>query len=230
MSAESHNEEYQMHEWESLKGPFNASYGKVMMWYFLISDTFVFAAFLVAYAAARMSNVETWPLASNVFNTLPGIHGHDYPLIFVSIMTTILIISSVTMVRAVQEGMMMNKAGVIKFLVPTIVMGLMFLGCQYLEWHHLIKEAGMTMWHTPFSALGDGSEGPQQFGMFFFTITGFHGLHVITGVLLNVWLLVETAKGRFDKIGNYGMVEKIGLFWHFVDLVWVYVFLAYYLL
>jgi cytochrome c oxidase subunit 3 len=132
------------------------------------------------------------------------------------------------MVRAVQEGFMMNRVGVMKYLIPTIAMGLVFLGCQYLEWTHLIHE-GMTMWHTPFSAI-EGTEGPQQFGMFFFTITGFHGMHVITGVILNVWLLLETAKGRFDKLGSYAMVEKIGLFWHFVDLVWVYVFLGYYLL
>ncbi|MFT4969755.1 MAG: cytochrome c oxidase subunit 3 [Chitinophagales bacterium] len=221
--------EYEVHEWESLKGPFNASYGKVMMWYFLISDTFVFAAFLVAYAAARMSNSETWPMASEVFNTVPGLSGNHYPLVFVSFMTFVLIISSVTMVRAVQEGFMGNRQGVINFLIPTILMGLLFLGCQYIEWSHLIHE-GMTMWYTPFSALGHGHEGPQQFGMFFFTITGFHGMHVITGVILNIWLLIETAKGRFDKLGNYGMVEKIGLFWHFVDLVWVYVFLGYYLL
>lgn len=227
MSAGTKNE-YQVHEWESLKGPFNASYGKVMMWYFLISDTFVFAAFLVAYAAARTSNGETWPLASEVFNTVPGLSGHGYPLVFVSFMTFVLIVSSVTMVRAVQEGFMMNRAGVIKYLIPTIAMGLVFLGCQYLEWTHLIHE-GMTMWHTPFSAI-EGQEGPQQFGMFFFTITGFHGMHVITGVILNIWLLLETAKGRFDKLGSYAMVEKIGLFWHFVDLVWVYVFLGYYLL
>ena len=93
---------YQIHEWENLKGPFNASYGKVMMWYFLISDTFIFAAFLIAYAAARMANVNTWPMASEVFNTVPGLSGHAYPLVFVSFMTFVLIISSVTMVRAVQ--------------------------------------------------------------------------------------------------------------------------------
>ena len=227
MSGESKGA-YEIHEWENLKGPFNASYGKVMMWYFLISDTFIFAAFLIAYAAARMANVNTWPMASEVFNTVPGLSGHAYPLVFVSFMTFVLIISSVTMVRAVQEGHMMNRMGVVKFLIPTIFMGLTFLGCQYLEWTHLIHE-GMTMWHTPFHPAGSAI-GSNQFGMFLFTITGFHGLHVITGVSINIWLLVETLKGRFDKIGNYGMVEKVGLFWHFVDLVWVYVFLAYYLL
>jgi len=219
---------YVVHEWESLKGPFNASYGKIMMWYFLISDTFIFAGFLVALAASRMANIAEWPLASEVFNTVPGLSGHHYPLVFVSFMTFVLIISSVTMVRAVQEGHMMNKWGVVKFLVPTIVMGSVFLGCQYLEWSHLIHE-GMTLWHTPFHPEG-ATSGTNQFGLFFFTITGFHGLHVITGVLCNIWLLVETLKGRFDTIGSYEMVEKIGLFWHFVDLVWVYVFLAYYLL
>ncbi len=216
------------HEWEALKGPFNMSYGKIMMWYFLISDTFIFAAFLISYAFARLGNVDTWPLPSTVFNTIPGLSGHHYPLIFVSIMTTILIISSVTMVRAVQEGFMMNRKGVVKFLIPTIIMGLMFLGCQYLEWTHLIH-SGMTPTTNPFTADGPGV-GPQQFGLFFFTITGFHGLHVMLGVSLNIWLLYKTLEGHFDRIGHYGMVEKIGLFWHFVDLVWVYVFLSYYLL
>ena len=207
--------------------PFKASYGKLMMWYFLISDTFTFAAFLVAYAAARFSNIETWPLASHVFKAVPGVTDNA-PLVFVSIMTFILILSSVTMVRAVQEGFMMNKWGVVKWLIPTILGGIAFLYCQYLEWSHLIHE-GMTLTFNPYSAV-EGQPGPPQFGMFFYAITGFHGLHVITGVLLNIWLLVETLKGRFERVGHYEMVEKIGLFWHFVDLVWVYVFLAYYLL
>jgi cytochrome c oxidase subunit III len=215
--------------WESGDNePFNASYGKLMMWYFLISDTFTFAAFLLAYASARFSNLEAWPLASHVFQSVPGITDKGAPLVFVSIMTFILILSSVTMVRAVQEGFMMNKWGVVKWLIPTIIGGIAFLGCQYLEWSHLIHE-GMTLTNNPFSNV-DGQPGPPQFGMFFFAITGFHGLHVLTGVLLNIWLAVEAAKGRFEKVGHYEMVEKIGLFWHFVDLVWVFVFLAYYLL
>lgn len=224
--------------WESGKEPFDASYGKLMMWYFLVSDTFTFAAFLIAYAATRFANLATWPLPSEVFQSVPGIVDHGAPLVFVSIMTFILILSSVTMVRAVQEGFMMNKAGVVKWLIPTIIGGFAFLGCQYLEWTHLFHE-GMNIFNgaehsNPFSNLGHVGEtglwGPNGFAMFFFVITGFHGMHVLIGVLLNVWLLIATLNNRFEKVGHYEMVEKIGLFWHFVDLVWVYVFLCFYLL
>jgi cytochrome c oxidase subunit 3 len=69
-----------------------------------------------------------------------------------------------------------------------------------------------------------------NFGQLFFVITGFHGMHVLGGVVLNIWLMVEAANGKFEKVGHYEMVEKIGLYWHFVDLVWVYVFLCFYLL
>lgn len=232
---------------------FGISYGKVMMWYFLISDTFTFAAFLIAYALTRFRNTAPvegvhggWPMASEVFQSVPGLADHGWPLVFVSIMTFILILSSVTMVRAVQEGFMMNKWGVVRWLIPTILGGFAFLYCQYLEWTHLAHEG---MWFgkqvlgpdgavlgksNPFSALGHANEtgiaGPQAFAYFFFTITGFHGMHVALGVGLNIWLLVQTVKGTFEKRQSYEMVEKIGLFWHFVDLVWVFVFLAYYLL
>lgn len=223
-------------EMESRNGqPFKMSYGKILMWGFLISDTFTFAAFLMAYASARFSSIATWPKPDEVFNKIPihGLDHYDLPLVFVTIMTSLLIASSVTMVRAVQEGIQMNKAGVIKWLIPTIIFGAIFLGCQYFEWTHLMHE-GMIPSFNPFSNLGHihqtGVEGPTAFAMFFFAITGFHGLHVLVGVGLNIWLLIATANGRFEKVGHYEMVEKIGLYWHFVDLVWVYVFLGYYLL
>ena len=127
------------------------------------------------------------------------------------------------MVRAVQEGYRMNKDGVVKFLIPTILCGVAFIGCQYLEWSHLISE-GM----TPTTA--SLTTKITNFGQLFFVITGFHGLHVLGGVVLNTWLAVSAWNGRFDKVGHYEMVEKIGLYWHFVDLVWVYVFLCFYLL
>lgn len=215
--------------------PFNASYGKLLMWFFLISDTFTFAAFLMAYASNRFANLENWPVPAEVFSSIP-IHGLDHyhlPLVFVTIMTSLLIASSVTMVRAVQEGIQMNKKGVINWLIPTIIFGALFLFCQYLEWTHLFAE-GMIISANPFSALGHfhdtGVMGPPAFANFFFAITGFHGMHVLLGVILNIWLLIETANDRFEKVGHYEMVEKIGLYWHFVDLVWVYVFLSYYLL
>lgn len=237
--------EHELREIANQQGsPFKASYGKLLMWFFLISDTFTFAAFLMGYASSRFSNSETWPVPAEVFDTIPvpfldkllsgiGLDTHHLPLVFVTIMTSLLIASSVTMVRAVQEGIQMNKSGVIKWLIPTIIFGAMFLGCQYYEWTHLMHE-GMTITANPFSVLGEfkdtGVMGPTAFAMFFFAVTGFHGMHVLVGVGLNIWLLIETANGRFERVGHYEMVEKIGLYWHFVDLVWVYVFLSYYLL
>jgi cytochrome c oxidase subunit 3 len=211
--------------WAGGRSPFKTSYGKVMMWYFLISDTFTFASFLIAYAALRFTQSAEWPKASEVFKSIP-VHGLDHynlPLVFVSFMTFLLIVSSYTMVRAVQEGYRMNKSGVIKFLIPTLVCGVMFLGCQYLEWTHLMHD-GMTT--TTFSE----TTKVLNFGQLFFIITGFHGLHVLGGVILLTWLTVATWNGTFEKRGHYEMVEKIGLYWHFVDLVWVYVFLSFYLL
>jgi cytochrome c oxidase subunit 3 len=227
-TATAHNEDSKA-LWNGGVSPFKVSYGKIMIWYFLINDTFTFASFLLAYGAVRYTNLDIWPKSSEVFSSVP-IHGLDHynlPLVFVSIMTFILIFSSWTMVRAVQEGHQMNKNGVIKWLIPTIIGGLAFLGCQYLEWSHLIAE-GMTLTNCPFGANGDGR--PVSFGALFFLITGFHGLHVLFGVILNVWICYETANGTFQRRGHYEMVEKVGLFWHFVDLVWVYVFLCFYLL
>ena len=213
--------------WQGGHSPFRIGYGKVMMWYFLISDTFTFASFLIAYAAERFANSESWPKAAEVFSSIPvhafGLDKLHAPLVFVSFMTFLLILSSYTMVRAVQEGYRMNKWGVVKFLVPTIICGIIFIGCQYLEWTHLIRE-GM----TPTSA--SVATKVILFGNLFFVITGFHGLHVTGGVILNTWLAVSAANGKFDKVGHYEMVEKLGLYWHFVDLVWVYVFLCFYLL
>lgn len=231
MSAETVENLKETH-WNGGAAPMKASYGKVMMWYFLISDTFTFVAFLVSYATLRMTNADAWPKASKVFSTipLPGFEKfHDLPLVFVSVMTFILIISSVTMVRAVQEGAMMNRKGVIKNLLPTIAFGILFLLCQYFEWSHLIHH-GMTLTTMPADFVGPNQLVAYQFGSFFFLITGFHGLHVLGGVILNLYLLIRTAKGDFDRLGHYEMVEKIGLYWHFVDLVWVYVFLAFYLM
>ena len=211
--------------WNGGGSPFKAGYGKVMMWYFLISDTFTFASFLIAYAALRFTQADNWPKPSEVFASIPvhGLEGLHLPLVFVSFMTFLLIVSSYTMVRAVQEGYRMNRDGVVKFLIPTILCGIAFLGCQYLEWTHLISEGMTPTSHTVLTKT-------NNFGQLFFVITGFHGMHVLGGVVLNTWLAVSAANGKFDKVGHYEMVEKLGLYWHFVDLVWVYVFLCFYLL
>ena len=308
--------------------PFKASYGKLMMWYFLLSDAFTFGGFLIAYGALRFS-MNTWPVPDFVFQTAPFGISHA-PLIFVTFMTFVLIVSSVTVLRAVQAGKyninpnssaeedtkIKNK--VIKWLLITVVGGSAFLGCQAWEWTNLIYTEGMTVYTNPFSAHTEkgkylsfaelekeanaqgwkkekvnGHEtfyfedkngnkyfekrdhedhlpkkmdidvktpylitfshhfheyapgayktesgeikseqfGPKSFGTLFFFITGFHGFHVLSGVVFLLIIAIQTWNGTYIKRKNgYEMVEKVGLYWHFVDLVWVFVFLAFYLL
>lgn len=266
--------------WNGASQPFKASYGKLMMWYFLVSDAFTFAGFLIAYGALRFS-MPSWPVADFVFSSLPGgIHGA--PLIFVTIMTFVLLASSYTMVRAVQEGHQENQRGVVWWMVLTIIGGLCFLGCQAWEWNTLISKEHMTIHVNPFGThtesgtylegdghgieAGDTFEagapylihkhdgdwhqlpfevtegpskgdvnkqefGPKAFGALFFFITGFHGFHVFSGVVFLIIIAVNSATGLYVARRNgYEMVEKIGLYWHFVDLVWVFVFLVFYLI
>lgn len=259
--------------WNGGTEPMKASYGKLMMWYFILSDAFTFAAFLITYAALRMST-EVWPDPNAVFNSFPFVHGVKIPLGFVTVMTFILILSSVFVVRAVQEGHRMNQKGVLLWMFLGIVGGAAFLGCQAWEWNHLIHQ-GLTLTSNPFghyvttevvdgqtveavkyvnldynhendefslpangldtkeNAIPAGAkwfQGSWLFGCLFFFITGFHGFHVTTGVFLNIMIWIQSARGVYQRRGHYEMVEKVGLYWHFVDLVWVFVFLAFYLL
>ena len=323
MATESVLEQQHAHDqedlWSGAKEPFKASYGKLMMWYFLLSDAFTFSGFLIAYGALRFS-MPTWPVPDFVFSTAPfGIE--NSPLIFVTFMTFVLIISSVTMVRAVQEGHRENKNGVVFWMLLTVVGGAAFLGCQAWEWTKLIGGEGMTVTVDPFSnhefagtylsgeeleaegfskvekmehgatatyylpanapdleenryfvkqdhhghvmagesfeegtpylitinhdthlyetaafktedgAVMKESYGPKAFGALFFFITGFHGFHVFSGVAFLAIILINVASGVYvERKNGYEMVEKIGLYWHFVDLVWVFVFLVFYLL
>ena len=337
-----HDEDLLKPDWSGATPPFKASYGKLMMWYFLLSDAFTFAAFLITYGALRFSMI-TWPVPDFVFMTHPfsflGEGLKELPLIFVTVMSFLLIVSSVTMVRAVQEGHRENKSGVAFWMFLTILGGLGFLGCQAWEWTNLIKTEGMTITVNPFSnhseagtylsgdqllaanftvvelgsehdshgadAHGDDSHGhhgtttyylapgatedlpenrfwvkenhdgdvlagesfeddspylitkhsenpnyqagayqtadgstitkeqfgPKAFGGLFFFITGFHGFHVFSGVIFLLIIMINVMSGIYVKRKNgYEMVEKIGLYWHFVDLVWVFVFLVFYLL
>ena len=232
--------------WTGGKSPFNVSYGKLMMWYFLLSDSFTFGAFLISYGSIRFSQ-NFWVDHNAVFNSFPGIEA-NLPLAFVSLMTFILIFSSVTMVLAVHEGHKMNQKGVEKWLLLTILGGLAFLGCQAIEWTHLITHThevlvdgtiqnwGTTMSHNPWGphVMHEGAlvatPGPVAFGGYFFGITGFHGFHVTCGVVINIIMLIKTRMGHFQLRGHYEMIEKAGLYWHFVDLVWVFVFLCFYLI
>ena len=277
--------------WNGGRSPFNLEYGKLMMWYFLMSDAFTFGAFLISYGSIRFSQ-NFWADPNVVFNALPGAGHKNLPLAFVSVMTFILIISSVTMVLGVHAGHKGDRKGVIKWLLWTILGGIAFLGCQAWEWHHLItgehavladgkiELIGQTMGGNPWGRLVEGTavtdalkntsvqtlasmvhehhadmsmadllkmpqdkligmidlaethireKGPIAFGGYFFGITGFHGFHVFSGVIINIVMLIMTWKGVFDRRGHYLMIEKAGLYWHFVDLVWVFVFLCFYL-
>lgn len=278
--------------WSGGKSPFNLEYGKLMMWYFLMSDAFTFGAFLISYGTIRFSQ-NFWPDPNVVFNAFPGAGHANLPLAFVSVMTFILIISSVTMVLAVHAGHNNDKKGVIKWLFWTIIGGLAFLGCQAWEWTHMITGEhavlvgnqldviGQTtkvnpwgqhvetatalqalqntphealvklahiehhdMSHAQLAAMSDAQlrgmvniadmhvreTGPVAFGGFFYGITGFHGFHVFSGVIINIVMLIMTQKNVFANRGHYLMIEKAGLYWHFVDLVWVFVFLCFYLI
>ncbi|MCX6167599.1 MAG: cytochrome c oxidase subunit 3 [Sphingobacteriales bacterium] len=213
--------------WNGGKSPFDVEYGKIMMWFFLLSDAFTFSAFLIYYGAQRFSKL-TWPDPDHVFQSIPGIANEGYPLVFVGIMTFILIMSSVTMVLAVEAGHRKAKKEVVTWMIWTIIGGFMFLGCQALEWSHLHHEG---YWWGSFPATYTGIDtiGALQFANLFFTITGFHGFHVFTGVVINCIILGMVLSNTFEKRGSYLMVEKVGLYWHFVDLVWVFVFTFFYL-
>jgi len=309
--------------WAGAEYPFKVGYGKLMIWYFLLSDAFTFAGFLIAYGTLRFSTI-SWPVPDFVFSTFP-ILGDHHPLLFVTLMTFVLLFSSFTMIRAVQEGHRENRKGVVIWMSLTILGGLGFLGCQAWEWTTLIGKEHMSVTTSPFGThteagiyldasgkesdetfdagksylmhkvtfgatdqaeghestltqeAGHGTEaehhgghayvapgdypdavvdergyihrkfivasgtdtglfksevfGPKAFGALFFFITGFHGFHVFSGVIFLTIIMINVISGIYIKRRNKNeMVEKIGLYWHFVDLVWVFVFLVFYLL
>ncbi|MEA5457906.1 cytochrome c oxidase subunit 3 [Arcicella sp. LKC2W] len=235
--------------WTGGSEPMKASYGKLMMWFFLLSDTFTFSALLVTYGMIRFSNnayagltenfyfsTTHWPIPDKVFSALPFLHGVEAPLIFVGIMTFILIFSSVTMVLAVEAGHRGDRADVEKWMLWTIIGGFTFLGSQAWEWSHFIHGPELAL--AAKDAAGNAIEGanlvrnpygPPAFADLFFFITGFHGTHVFSGVILNILIFFNAATGLYERRGHYEMVEKVGLYWHFVDLVWVFVFTFFYL-
>ena len=289
--------------WRGGDLPFKTSYGKMMMWFFLITDTLTFSAFLASYGFSRFKFEDIWPVPEEVFTHFPFMKG-EHPLLFVALMTFILIMSSVTMVLAVNYGHKMQKNKVILWLSLTILGGSAFLGSQAWEWGHFIHgDKGAIDTKTEFvvhiaqgeklSSVYDLMEldkysydqdqqiqiesiinqlkqkpdynirtanktylsneesikylrdnatqtilganlvkneyGHPLFADYFYFITGFHGFHVFSGVVLLIILLINVIKGTYERRGHYEMVEKIGLYWHFVDLVWVFVFTFFYL-
>lgn len=269
--------------WGGGTSPFSVSYGKLMMWFFLISDALTFGGFLAALGYMRHALADSWPVAEQVFYHFPFVpHDIHLPLLYVALMTFILIVSSVTMVLAVEAGHRMDKKGVTKWLGLTVVGGIIFLGSQAWEWStfihgsdhgayklengaaaelredgslaiplsmrdkfadyedydastatlsgasaELIKESAE---HVHGANLIRNEYGHQLYANFFFFVTGFHGTHVLSGVIINLIILINVIKGVYHKTGHYEMVEKSGLYWHFIDLVWVFVFTFFYLI
>jgi len=235
----------------------------MMTWFFLLSDALTFGAFLISYGTTRFFS-SVWPDPNQVFKAFPFMGTTNLPLLFVSLMTFILIMSSVTMVLAVHAGHYGDKKNVAMWLLWTIIGGICFLSCQAWEWTHMYHECihawnGGNATHGLWGSFTDVSTPVEEFRQFFsphkesvqnilsnqplvamqsthnffnyfFTITGFHGGHVTSGVIFNILILVNTVNGVYERRGHYEMVEKIGLYWHFVDLVWVFVFTCFYLL
>ena len=311
--------------WGGGNRPFKASYGKLMMWFFIVSDALTFSGFLVAYGFSRFKNIDSWPIADEVFTHFPFLHGVDAPMYYVALMTFILIFSSVTMVLAVDAGHHMDKKKVVFYMALTIVGGAVFVGSQAWEWNNFIRgeygaletkggqiyqfeninsgkrvalkdftisdpklrsqhESKNGIWFANESSLPsftveeviagfnsndeliiktekidekghkirlsreeslvkikqakyvvEGANlirneyGNRLFADFFFFITGFHGFHVFSGVIINIIIFFNVLIGTYERRGHYEMVEKVGLYWHFVDLVWVFVFTFFYL-
>jgi cytochrome c oxidase subunit 3 len=318
-------------KWGGGTKPLGSSYGKLMMWFFILSDALTFSGFLAAYGFSRFKFIEEWPLADEVFNHFPFMHGVDAPMFYVALMTFILIGSSVTMVLAVDAGHHMNRGKVSFYLLLTIIGGLIFVGSQAWEWKNFIAgEYGAVktkggkilqfvdangdrvaleefatvgtrdvqaygnsqgVWYQSSGDIGttynidevrrgfaanpdllirtqmivvneetgasektiltreeslfkinnqavkvveganltENEYGAPLFADFFFFITGFHGFHVFSGVIFNLIVFFNVLLGTYERRGSYEMVEKVGLYWHFVDLVWVFVFTFFYL-
>ena len=200
------------------KQAFSVPWGKAMMWIFLLSDTFIFTCFLVAYMNVRISTPVPWPLPTEVFALTVG--GHTLPLLLIAIMTFTLITSSGTMAMAVNYGYRRDRGKTAALMVATALLGAAFVGMQAFEWTKLILE-GVRPWGNPWGA--------AQFGSSFFMITGFHGLHVSAGVIYLLVVARRVWTGFYERRGNYQTVEIAGLYWHFVDLVWVFIFAFFYL-
>jgi cytochrome c oxidase subunit 3 len=200
------------------KQAFPVPWGKAMMWIFLLSDTFIFSCFLVGYMNVRMSTTVPWPNTSDVFALTVG--GQSIPLLLIAIMTMVLITSSGTMAMAVNFGYRRDRKRTALLMFATAALGLCFVGMQAFEWTKLIVE-GVRPWANPMGA--------AQFGSAFFMITGFHGLHVSGGVIYLTVVAIRVLNGFYDRKGTYETVEVAGLYWHFVDLVWVFIFAFFYL-
>jgi cytochrome c oxidase subunit III len=206
-------------DWSSDREAFKVSWGKAMMWIFLLSDTFIFSCFLTSYMTVRISTTVPWPDPSKVFGLTIG--GVDVPLLLIAIMTFILITSSGTMAMAVNFAYRRDRRRTALLMLATAILGASFVSMQAIEWTKLILHEGIRPWGNPLGA--------AQFGACFFMITGFHGAHVTVGVIYLLTVASKVLRGHYERSGNYQIVEIAGLYWHFVDLVWVFIFALFYL-
>ncbi len=206
-------------DWSSDVQTFKVRWSKAMMWIFLLSDTFIFGSFLSSYMAVRLTTTVPWPDTSTVFALHVG--GTEVPLLLIAIMTFILISSSGTMAMGVSAAYKKQRVKTGVLILLTALGGLSFVGMQAFEWTKLIVEEGIRPWGNEYGA--------HQFGGFFFMITGFHGLHVSIGVIYLSIIAKRVFDGRYERLDDYQIVEVAGLYWHFVDLVWIFIFAFFYL-
>lgn len=206
-------------DWSSDRQAFHVAWGKAMMWIFLLSDTFIFGSFLTGYMTVRASTTVPWPNPSEVFALQVG--DTSVPLLLIAIMTFVLISSSGTMAMAVNCAYARQRKAAAMLMGVTALFGVMFVSMQAYEWSKLIVDEGVRPWGNPMGA--------AQFGSTFFMITGFHGLHVTAGVIYLAVVAIRLLLGRYEQRPNYQIVEIAGLYWHFVDLVWVFIFALFYL-
>ena len=190
--------------WSGGVAPLGMSWQKLMMWIFIVTDGLLFAGFLASYGFAR-TGAASWPDQQEVFH-----------LWFISLMTFVLITSSATMATAVAAARLADWKKVANMVLLTFTGGATFLAMQAYEWGGLIRDGvalGTNPWNVP------------AFGNYFFLITGFHGTHVLIGAVVLLTLSFRSRAGKTTAAG----VELAGLYWHFVDLVWVFVFTLFYL-
>ena len=203
---------------ESYESPLTPeSWGKLGMWVFLVGDAMSFGTLLAGYGAVRFGSAD-WPRPADILG-----------ITTTAVMTFLLICSSVTMVKGLAAVQRNDQAAFRKFIGLTILGGVIFLIMQAFEWTHLIHGGlGFTgwTWHTK---TGEVLTGASLFSTTFFIITGFHGMHVTGGVIYLLCILLRGLSGVYSS-DNYNPVEILGLYWHFVDLVWIMVFTFVYLL
>lgn len=211
--AEVRAENLVANDWGGGTLPYRVSHRKLGMWLFIMSDSLTFCALLIAYSYARFSS-QDWPMP---FKFYPSV-------IFSTVMTLVLLSSSLTMVFAVSAAKRRDKRRARRWIFGTIFFGGMFIVLHLYEWMHLMHDEGLYPFQLPAEWLEKWPNASPLFGSAFFGITGLHMFHVFTGLCYLAVIAVRIKKFSADD------VEVSGLYWHFVDLVWMFVFPLIYLL